>query len=166
MNGTEIGTSSGSRLPVEFDVTKSLKPQGNTLAVRVHQWSAASYLEDQDQWWLPGIYRDVQLLHRPIDSVVDYFVHSSYDHKSGKGTLKVECSPSGRILIPELGIDMETATDKSLPVIAWTAEDPKLYIGELVTAGERIPLRVGFRTVAVEDGLIKEWKAYHDQRRQ
>ncbi|MGQ4419994.1 sugar-binding domain-containing protein, partial [Streptomyces sp. SAS_269] len=29
------------------------------LAVRVHQWSAGSYLEDQDQWWLPGIFRDV-----------------------------------------------------------------------------------------------------------
>lgn len=101
VNGIEIGTSSGSRLPVEFDVTKALIPsQTNVLAVRVHQWSAASYMEDQDQWWLPGIYRDLQLLHRPVDSVVDYWVHSSYDHTTGKGTLKVGCEPPGQIPSP------------------------------------------------------------------
>ena len=37
----------------------------NVLAVRVHQWSAGSYLEDQDMWWLSGIFRDVTLLLRP-----------------------------------------------------------------------------------------------------
>ena len=31
----------------------------NVLAVRVHQWSSGSYLEDQDMWWLSGIFRDV-----------------------------------------------------------------------------------------------------------
>lgn len=155
MNGTDIGTSSGSRLPVEFDITKALKPSGNVLAVRVHQWSAASYLEDQDQWWLPGIYRDVQLLHRPVDSVVDYFVHSSYDHKNGKGTLTVDCSPSGQVIIPELGIDIKTGESTTIPVTSWTAENPKLYAGELVTAGERVPLQVGFRTVTIEDSQIK-----------
>lgn len=50
VNGTELGYSTGSRLPVEFDATATLKATGNVLAVRVHQWSAATYLEDQDQW--------------------------------------------------------------------------------------------------------------------
>ena len=40
----------------------------NLLSVRVHQWSPASYLEDQDQWWLPGIFRDVTLSARPQDT--------------------------------------------------------------------------------------------------
>ena len=54
LNGEELGTFKGSRLPVEYEVGELLRPRGNTLAVRVHQWSAGSYLEDQDMWWLPG----------------------------------------------------------------------------------------------------------------
>lgn len=55
MNGKEIGTSSGSRLPVEFDVTAVVTTGVNTVAVRVTQWAASTYLEGQDMWWLPGI---------------------------------------------------------------------------------------------------------------
>ena len=155
MNGTEIGTSNGSRLPVEFDVTKALKAKGNTLAVRVHQWSACSYVEDQDQWWLPGIFRDVTLLHRPEQSVVDYFVHSTFNHSNGQGTLKVECSPGARVIVPELKIDCASGEEVTIPVEPWTAETPKLYAGQLKAPGETIPLQIGFRTVLIEDGIIK-----------
>ena len=48
LNGQELGTFKGSRLPVEFEVGELLRPRGNVLAVRVHQWSSGSYLEDQD----------------------------------------------------------------------------------------------------------------------
>ena len=65
LNGAEVGVGEGSRLVQEFDVTELLVPGCNELAVRVHQWSAMSYVEDQDQWWLPGIFRDVTLLGRP-----------------------------------------------------------------------------------------------------
>lgn len=149
-----LGTSSGSRLPVEFDITKTLAPH-NVLAVRVHQWSAATYIEDQDQWWLPGIFRDVTVIHRPVGSVKDHFVHQSYDHVSGAGTLKVDCDPAGRVLVPELGIDMATGESITLPVEPWSAEVPRLYEGELVTSGERVPLKIGFRTVVIEDKVIK-----------
>jgi len=155
LNGTEIGTSSGSRLPVEFDVTKALRPKGNNLAVRVHQWSAGSYVEDQDQWWLPGIFRDVTLLSRPENSVVDHFVHATFDHTSSKGTLKVDCDPVGRVVVPELKIDCPTSTEVTISADPWTAETPRLYTGELKVAGERVPLQIGFRTVRIQDGLIK-----------
>lgn len=155
MNGKEVGTTAGSRLPHEFDITPHLVLSRNILAVRVHQWSAHTYVEDQDQWWLPGIFRDVQLLHRPEHSVVDYFVHSTYDHEAGKGTLKVDCEPAGRVVVKDLGIDVETGKETSISVKPWSAEDPHLYSGELITKGERIPLRIGFRTVAIHDGLIK-----------
>ena len=60
LNGTEIGITSGSRLPVEFDVTDAIGWEGTELlAVRVHQWSSGSYLEDQDMWWMSGIFRRV-----------------------------------------------------------------------------------------------------------
>ena len=136
-------------------MTSTLKASSNVLAVRVHQWSAHSYVEDQDQWWLPGIFRDVQILHRPENSVIDYWVHSSYDHVTGKGSITVDCSPQGQVVVPELGIDISTGSDAQIAVTPWTAENPKLYAGELITSGERIPLSIGFRTVKVEDGLIK-----------
>ncbi|MFD6288969.1 glycoside hydrolase family 2 TIM barrel-domain containing protein [Streptomyces sp. NPDC060205] len=155
LNGTDIGEFKGSRLPHEFTVGHLLQPTGNVLAVRVHQWSAGSYLEDQDQWWLPGIFRDVTLLHRPAGSALDFFVHSSYDHREGTGTLRVDSDVEGRILVPGLDIDVETGQAITVPVRPWTAETPHLYDATLVTPGEQVPLRIGFRTVALEDGLIK-----------
>ncbi|MEU9048806.1 glycoside hydrolase family 2 TIM barrel-domain containing protein [Streptomyces sp. NPDC048384] len=155
LNGTELGEFKGSRLPHEFAVGQLLKPAGNVLAVRVHQWSAGSYLEDQDQWWLPGIFRDVTLLHRPAGSAGDFFVHASYDHTTGEGTLRVDSDVDGRVSVPGLDIDVATGEQVTVAVEPWSAETPKLYDGELVTAGERVPLRIGFRTVALEDGLIK-----------
>ncbi|MFI6404071.1 glycoside hydrolase family 2 TIM barrel-domain containing protein [Streptomyces sp. NPDC050548] len=155
LNGTDIGEFKGSRLPHEFAVGHLLKPGGNVLAVRVHQWSAGSYLEDQDQWWLPGIFRDVTLLHRPPGSALDFFVHASYDHLGGAGTLRVDSDVDGRITVPALDIDVATGESVTMPVRPWTAELPYLYDGLLTTEGERVPLRIGFRTVELSDGLIK-----------
>ncbi|WP_086739559.1 glycoside hydrolase family 2 TIM barrel-domain containing protein [Streptomyces glaucescens] len=155
LNGTELGEFKGSRLPHEFAVGRLLRTADNVLAVRVHQWSAGSYLEDQDQWWLPGIFRDVTLLHRPEGAAGDFFVHASYDHTSGAGTLRVDSEVPGRITVPELGVDIAAGEPVTVPVEPWTAETPRLYEGVLATPGERVPLRIGFRTVVVEDGLIK-----------
>ncbi|MFF3848925.1 glycoside hydrolase family 2 TIM barrel-domain containing protein [Streptomyces sp. NPDC002328] len=155
LNGTEIGEFKGSRLPHEFAVGHLLKAAGNVLAVRVHQWSAGSYLEDQDQWWLPGIFRDVTLLHRPTGGALDFFVHASYDHVTGEGALRVDSDVDGRVIVPALDIDVATGETATAAVRPWTAETPRLYDGELVTDGERVPLRIGFRTVVLEDGLIK-----------
>ena len=65
ITGTPVATSHGSRLPTEIDVTSRVRAGENLLAVKVTQWSAFTYVEDQDQWWLSGIFRDVTLLHRP-----------------------------------------------------------------------------------------------------
>ncbi|MFI1762681.1 glycoside hydrolase family 2 TIM barrel-domain containing protein [Streptomyces sp. NPDC020800] len=155
LNGTSLGEFKGSRLPHEFAVGHLLRPAGNVLAVRVHQWSAGSYLEDQDQWWLPGIFRDVTLLHRPAGSVLDFFVHASYDHVSGTGTLRVDSDVDGRVTVPELGVDTAAGEPVTVAVEPWSAERPRLYDGVLATEGERVPLRIGFRTVELSDGLIK-----------
>ncbi|NJP44314.1 glycoside hydrolase family 2 TIM barrel-domain containing protein [Actinacidiphila epipremni] len=155
LNGTELGTFKGSRLPVEFEVGELLLPRGNVLAVRVHQWSSGSYLEDQDMWWMPGIFREVTLIERPEGAVTDFFVHCGYDHVTGTGTLRVDCEPGGTLTVPELGLDIPTGEPVIVPVEPWSAERPRLYDAELATEGERIPLRIGFRSVAVEDGVLK-----------
>jgi beta-galactosidase len=157
LNGHALGHATGSRLPAEFEVGALLRPGRNVLAVRVHQWSAASYLEDQDMWWLSGIFRSVRLLARPAAGVRDFEVRASYDHRSGTGVLRVDSDTPGLVSVPELGLaDVPTGTDHEVgPVEPWSAEAPRLYDGELVTPGERVPLRVGFRTVEVSGGLLR-----------
>jgi beta-galactosidase len=127
----------------------------NLVAVRVHQWSAGSYLEDQDMWWMSGIFRDVTLLNRPESGVDDVFVHAGYE--DGAGTLRVDVTgdPAARILVPELGVDIAPGEEVRLPdVQPWSAEVPRLYGLHVVTDAERVDLRIGFRTVRVADGLL------------
>ncbi|MEQ0559560.1 glycoside hydrolase family 2 TIM barrel-domain containing protein [Amycolatopsis sp. NEAU-NG30] len=156
LNGTELGVTKGSRLPSEFEVGPLLRPHGNVLVVRVHQWSAASYLEDQDMWWLSGIFRSVTLLARPDGGIGDYWVRADYDHTTGQGTVRVETGPDVVLDLPELGVTAHPAgVPLTLPVEPWSAESPRLYEGTLSTAAERVPVRIGFRTVSIEDGQLK-----------
>ncbi|MDQ1718564.1 MAG: beta-galactosidase [Pseudonocardiales bacterium] len=156
LNGAELGWSTGSRLTTEFDVGPLLQERGNVLAVRVHQWSPASYLEDQDMWWLSGIFRDVSLIARPSGAIDDYFVHAEYHHLDGSATLRVHTDVAARLSVPELGlVDVDAAgPHELLSVQPWSAETPRLYNGVLSAGGEQIALRIGFRTVAVTDGLL------------
>jgi beta-galactosidase len=155
VNGAEVGFTQGSRLTHEFDVTAHLRPgAANVVAVRVHQWSAGSYLEDQDMWWLPGIFRGVTLEVRPAGGVDDVFVHAAYER--GRGTLRVD-APAGALLsVPALGLRAAAVnTDHVLDGVApWTPETPTLYDAEVSTPTETVTLRIGFRTVAVVDGLL------------
>ncbi len=157
LNGRELGSSTGSRLPVEFDATAALAAGGpdHLLAARVRQWSAASYLEDQDMWWLSGIFREVRLLARPAGAIGDWFVHAGYDHRTGAGTLRVDADVPARLSVPELGVEAAAGETVQLPAVEpWSAESPRLYDGQLAGDGERVALRIGFRTVAVEDGVL------------
>ncbi|MFI5590942.1 glycoside hydrolase family 2 TIM barrel-domain containing protein [Amycolatopsis sp. NPDC051758] len=156
LNGTELGVTKGSRLPAEFEVGPLLKPRDNVLVVRVHQWSAGSYLEDQDMWWLSGIFRAVTLLARPAGGIGDYWVRADYDHTTGLGTVRVETGPDVVLDIPSLGVAGHPAgTALELPIEPWSAETPRLYEGTLSTVAERVPVRIGFRTVTIEDGQLK-----------
>lgn len=152
LNGEELGWSMGSRLPFEFDAP--VRAGRNVLAVRVHRWSAGTYLEDQDMWWLPGIFRDVELLARPVGAIDDHFVHADYDHESGIGTLRVDASIDAVVEIPELGLTMPAGQTATVPVEPWSADVPRLYRGTLRVAGETIELAIGFRRVEIVDGVF------------
>ncbi|MGV2434341.1 MAG UNVERIFIED_CONTAM: hypothetical protein LVT10_05265 [Anaerolineae bacterium] len=65
----------GSRIPAEFDITNFVQVGKNTLHAIVIRWSDASYLEDQDHWWLAGMYRDVYLYSRRTNLYGRYFLH-------------------------------------------------------------------------------------------
>jgi len=79
VNGMEVGYSQGSRNPAEFQITPFLQAGPNLLAVQVMQWSDGTYLEDQDMWWLSGIFRNVFLHAVPKLHIRDLVVETLLD---------------------------------------------------------------------------------------
>lgn len=162
LNGEELGTLRGSRLTHELDTTRLLRRGENVLAVRVAQWSALSYLEDQDMWWLPGIFRSVTLLARPAGGVRDVFARAGFDHRDGSGTLRIdvqtEDGDAGPALldVPALGLTGAAVgvEHRIAAVRPWSDEDPHLYDATVRTGTETVRLRLGFRTVHVEDAVL------------
>ena len=161
LNGVEVGVGRGSRLVQEFDVTDLLRPGDNELFVRVHQWSAMSYVEDQDQWWLPGIFRDVTLLGRPRGALDDVWLRTAY--ADGTGSLDPEITGAFpvTIAIPELGVEHTFAAAEEVgpfavgSVTPWSAESPRLYDATVSSPGETVTLRLGFRTVALDGAILR-----------
>ncbi|MCU4974050.1 DUF4981 domain-containing protein [Halobacteria archaeon AArc-m2/3/4] len=90
VNGEYVGYSEGSRLPSEFDVTEYLDVGENTVGVEVYQWSDGSYLEDQDMWWLSGIFRDVSLIAAPPVHAADLDIRTELDDSYRDAKLAVE----------------------------------------------------------------------------
>ncbi|WP_285101696.1 glycoside hydrolase family 2 TIM barrel-domain containing protein [Promicromonospora sp. MEB111] len=163
LDGELLATSHGSRLPTEIDLTGRLRQGGeHLLAVRVTQWSAMSYIEDQDQWWLSGIFRGVTLEHRPDGALDDIRVHADYDHVTGVGTLRVDAATilpgadavAARVVVPELGVEGAAGEELRAAVEPWSAERPRLYDVVVTTDTETVTLAVGFRTISIEDGVF------------
>ncbi len=154
VDGNLVGWSSGSRLPSEFDLTSLVAPGKEIrIVVRVHQWSAGSYVEDQDMWWLSGIFREVNLLALKPAAPTDVFVHASYD--GGAGTLTVDSDVAGTVVVPELGLEIPTGeTARIDSVEPWSAESPRLYDGVVRTEAGEVRLRIGFRTIEIVDGVL------------
>ncbi|MCX6898530.1 MAG: DUF4981 domain-containing protein [Verrucomicrobia bacterium] len=89
INGERVGMGKDSRTPVEFDITKFVKPGKNLLAVENFRWCDGSYLEDQDFWRMSGIFRDVYLWSAPSVRVRDFEVKTELDAQYRDGELKV-----------------------------------------------------------------------------
>ena len=164
VNGEEVGYSQGSRNPSEFDITDYLSSEGtNTLATRVYQWSDGTYLEDQDQWWLSGIFRDVYLVPFPSSAITDFFIQPEVDDGFASGTLKVNVtiqgehgnlsvkvlSPGGNVVDEWTGSSstMYSKDIKGDDFLLWSAETPNLYTVLIEFNGRTISQKVGFRRV-------------------
>ena len=74
INGKYVGFSKNSRNLAEFNITPYLKKEGeeNTVAVEVYRHSDGSFLESQDMFRLPGIFRTVALTAKPQVQVRDF----------------------------------------------------------------------------------------------
>ncbi|KRD50536.1 hypothetical protein ASE34_13365 [Microbacterium sp. Root280D1] len=165
INGVAAGSRLGSRLVHELDVTDLMTAGENEVRIVVRQWSVGTYLEDQDQWWLPGIFRDVTLRHRPRGCLDDVWIDASYDAGLKEGWIRpefraaVESWPI-RLRVPSLEIDVEygdAAEVREIRVPAvrpWSDEDPARYEVIISSSGEEVRLSTGFRSVQVRDGVL------------
>lgn len=153
VNGEFVGYSQGSMTPHEFNVTKVLKPGENIITAKLYRYSDGSYLEDQDMWWLCGIYREVYLFAEPKLCLRDFYFKTDFDDSytdsnvtlnmyinnynniRGKmtATAKLIDSNNGEILLgtkeTELSGGNEAVTFKETVKAPekWSAETPNLY---------------------------------------
>ena len=79
VNGEEVGYSQGSMNGAEFNLTKYVKVGQNSIVAEVYRYSDGSYLEDQDMWFLSGIYRDVYLYAEPKLMLRDFYFKTDFD---------------------------------------------------------------------------------------
>lgn len=153
VNGEFVGYSQGSMTPHEFNVTKVLKPGENVITAKLYRYSDGSYLEDQDMWWLCGIYREVYLFAEPKLCLRDFYFKTDFDDSytdsnvtlnmyinnynkiRGKMTASAKLidSNNGEILLgtkeTELsgGNEAVTFAETVKAPEKWSAETPNLY---------------------------------------
>lgn len=153
LNGNFVGYSQGSMTPAEFDVSTFLHAGNNTMAVEVYRYSDGTYLEDQDMWFLSGIYRDVYIYHEPDSCIHDFFARCEFINNYADANflldLTLENNKAVQIngtavwkLSNEQGIYLEGKQDYTLESnehknisfkqVAskpekWNAESPRLY---------------------------------------
>ncbi|MGH7214037.1 MAG: glycoside hydrolase family 2 TIM barrel-domain containing protein, partial [Tepidisphaeraceae bacterium] len=143
-----------------------------------------SYVEDQDMWWLSGIFREVNVISAPRTRIADVHVTTQLDSAWRDATLraavllhhddtdgpardhKIEMSlfdddlrRVGERVVSPAG----TSADLRMRVIdprKWNAEEPNLYTLLVTLRNDRdevvecVPLAVGFRDVQVKEGNL------------
>ena len=78
INGKYVGFSKNSRNLAQFDITPYLVEGENIVAAEVYRNSDASFLESQDMMRLPGIFRSVSLVSKPMVQVQDVVAIPDY----------------------------------------------------------------------------------------
>jgi len=154
VNGQRVGMGKDARTPVEFDLTKFLKPGKNLIAVENFRWNDGSYLEDQDFWRLSGIFRDVYLWSPADIHIRDFEVKTDFDAEFhnvklsvsvsvtnasvAEAAVKVEANlmdPSGKpVGVSNIELKAPAGGEYQAAIVSdvtnplkWTAETPNLY---------------------------------------
>lgn len=89
LNGKFLGYGEDSFLSSEFNITPYLQAGENIVSVQNIRWSDGSFLEDQDQWRLSGIHREVMLLAEPKLRIADFFYQTKLDKQYKDAVLSI-----------------------------------------------------------------------------
>ncbi|KAI1799030.1 glycoside hydrolase family 2 protein [Daldinia bambusicola] len=172
LNGKEVGYSQGSRNPSEFDVSPFLELRDeNILCVEVYQRCDGSYIEDQDQWWLSGIFRDVWLHSFPPVRLEDFHIETHLENDYRDAWLMIDTTLSkadskvyihfldgqGNTIISDIRAGRLRRGKFVYRIInpkKWTAETPYLYTLVLSVGAAYVTQKVGFRRTELIDGVF------------
>lgn len=90
VNGHYVGFSKNSRNLASFDITPYLsRTHENIVAAEVYRSSDGSFLETQDMFRLPGIFRSVSLSAKPNVQIRDLRITPDLDELYRSGTLHI-----------------------------------------------------------------------------
>ncbi|ACZ29951.1 glycoside hydrolase family 2 TIM barrel [Xylanimonas cellulosilytica DSM 15894] len=168
-NGTYVGYGTDGFTPSSFDLTPTVVPGTNRLAVQVVKFSGQSWIEDQDFYRFSGIFRDVVLERRPAVHLEDVRVTTTVADDLASAVVRVEPRLEGagvvRATLDGVG-PLVPREDGALAVVIdgprlWSAEDPHLYplrIEVLDDDGavvEVVPQHVGIRRFGIEGGTLR-----------
>ena len=161
VNGEKVGHHVGGFDPFNFDVTSKLRPQGNSLVVRVdnrrEKHRVPNYTTD---WWnYGGITREVKLLEVPRIHIQDYSIQ--LDSKSPdtiKGYVQVANGAGQKASLRIHGTKIKQTfqldeTGKAEFRISakrikkWYPKRPKLYTVEFTAGKDTVTDNIGFRTI-------------------
>lgn len=164
INGEKVGFSAGSMSGAEFEITKYLKPGNNLLCAAVFKFSVATYLEDQDMWFLSGIFRDVYIFSEPDAFLRDIKITTDFDRDYTDSVLGIKLlfsalSPKKLKLAvnirkndcenydsaeciynEDISIENNTVINIKKKIKSpdkWTAETPSLYVLEFVLSDDK-----------------------------
>ncbi len=167
INGQFVGFSQISHSTSEFDATPYLHNGENSIHVLVLKWCSGSYLEDQDKFRMSGIFRDVYILERDNHYIEDIFIKTELSDDFKSAVLKTEVyfndysqnifhwqlfNPKGELITQGENSFIEYSLEN---VQLWNAENPILYRLIIQAGNEFICQKIGFRQIAVENGIVK-----------
>lgn len=152
--------------PHEFNITKFVKTgEENIVCAKVYRYTDGTYLEDQDMWWLCGIYREVYVFAESPVCIRDFFFRTKFDtfYKDAVASLDVYVENYGSVntdatckayLISDTGREIEIGeetrklnhnrTDFEFKAEIknpkkWSAETPNLYtLVIIISDGDKI----------------------------
>ncbi|MEX1105327.1 MAG: glycoside hydrolase family 2 TIM barrel-domain containing protein [Ilumatobacteraceae bacterium] len=143
LNDHFVGYGTDSRLPSEYDITDHLRSGANHLAIVVVRYSAQSYVEDQDQWWMAGLHRSVFLEARTAVHIADVVCEADRRVADGVGLLRVRTTV-GFTGDPSKGwqvrVRAETLAGRTIAK-AQTGVVPHRHAAPYVFAGHTVDLR-------------------------
>lgn len=153
VNGTHAGYGKVSRLSGEYDITSLVCEGENDITVRVYKWSDGTYLEDQDMWWMSGIYRDVELINEPKGGILDVWANGSLDASYANGILDINirskeahCQGTWKLCEGRKNNPQE---------ISFTKEN-EIFTGDIPKAGIGMPHTEGISGITAAKGIPKE----------
>jgi len=162
VNGEYVGYKEDSFSPGEFLISPYVKVGENLISVMVMRFSTGSWLEDQDFWRMPGIFRSVKLLICEKGRITDVFIRPvpNKDYTEGEVSFEVTTSQKGDYSYT-ITVDKQDHPDKNKNIHItiknpklWSAEEPNLYYYKLElkdsdTVLDTITGHFGFRKIEI-----------------